>query len=211
MASIERPARIPLFPLDVVLLPDMPLPLHIFEPRYKTMIGRCLHEKIEFGMVLTTDQGLAAVGCTAEIVRKLRDYSDGRMDILAEGRAIFRLEELLDENEYYEGRVEYLADSAYLRDAEKESKLLSGFAECHLLLAGRPWPGASEPEFPVLAYHLAAQLPVELEVRQVLLETRSEGDRRDILLRWINDFLPRLREHQRVQKSASGNGHAYLN
>lgn len=211
MPDAERLARIPLFPLDVVLLPDMPLPLHIFEPRYKTMIGHCLAEKLEFGMVLATHQGLAAIGCTAQIVRKVRDYSDGRMDILTEGRAVFRLEELLEEKEYYEGRVEYLRDSAYLRDAEKESKLLDGFSECHLLLAGRPWPGAEESEFPVLAYHLAAQLPVELEIRQILLETRAESDRRDILLRWIGDFLPKLRERQRVQKSATGNGHAYLN
>lgn len=211
MPRSERPARIPLFPLDVVLLPDMPLPLHIFEPRYKSMIGRCLSEKIEFGMVLATNQGLAAIGCTAEVVRKLREYSDGRMDIVAEGRSIFRLEELLDEKEYYEGRVEYLSDSPYLRDAEKESKLLADFSECHLLLAGRPWPGADESEFPVLAYHLAAQLPIELEIRQVLLETRSESDRRDLLLRWIGDFLPKLRERQRVQKNASGNGHAYPN
>jgi Lon protease-like protein len=211
MSSIERPSRIPLFPLDVVLLPDMPLPLHIFEPRYKLMIGRCLDEKIEFGIVLATSQGLAAIGCTAEIVRKLRDYSDGRMDILAEGRSVFRLEELLDEKEYYEGRVEYLADSPYLRNEEKESKLLAGFAECHQLLAGRPWSGASEAELPVLAYHLAAQLPVELETRQILLEIRAETDRRDVLLRWIGEFLPRLRERQRVQGKAGGNGHAYLN
>lgn len=211
MPNIERPPRIPLFPLDVVLLPDMPLPLHIFEPRYKTMIHRCLDEKSEFGMVLATNKGVAAIGCTAEIVRKLRDYSDGRMDILAEGRAVFRLEELLEEREYYEGRVEYLTDSPYLPDAEKQSKLLAGFSECHLLLAGRPWAGAREDEYPVLAYHLSAQLPVELEIRQMLLETRSESDRRDILLRWIDAFLPKLRERQRVQRSASGNGHAYLN
>jgi Lon protease-like protein len=108
MADKERPSRIPLFPLDVVLLPGMPLPLHIFEPRYKLMVGRCLNEKIEFGMILATSQGIASVGCTAEIVRKLRDYSDGRMDIIAEGRSIFRLDELLDEKEYYEGRVAYI-------------------------------------------------------------------------------------------------------
>jgi Lon protease-like protein len=211
MASIERPDRIPLFPLDVVLLPDMPLPLHIFEPRYKLMIGRCLDEKIEFGMILATNQGIASVGCTAEIVRKLRDYSDGRMDIVAEGRAIFRLDELLDEKEYYEGRVAYLADGPFPRDAEKESKLLADFAECHLVLAGRPWQGTSEAEQPTLTYRLAAQLPVELEYRQMLLETRSESDRRNLLLRWIGDFLPKLKERQRVQGKASGNGHAYLN
>ncbi|MGH9686112.1 MAG: LON peptidase substrate-binding domain-containing protein [Candidatus Acidiferrales bacterium] len=208
---MERPARIPLFPLDVVLLPQMPLPLHIFEPRYKVMIQRCLGEKIEFGMILATSQGIASVGCMAEIVSKVRDYSDGRLDILAEGRAIFRLEHLLDEKEYYEGRVEYLQDTPHSRDAEKELKLLGGFAECHELLAGRAWAGASERELPILAYHLAAQLPVELEIRQVLLETRSENERRGVLLRWIADFLPKLKERQRVQKRSSGNGHAYIN
>lgn len=209
--SKERPARIPLFPLDVVLLPDMPLPLHIFEPRYKSMIRKCLDENIEFGMILAANQGVAAVGCTAEIVRKLRDYPDGRMDILVEGRAIFHLEQLLDEKEYYEGRVTYLSDVPFVPDPEKESRLLANFAECHLLLAERPWSGATDDEVPVLAYHLAAQLPVELEVRQALLESRSEGDRRDLLLRWIADFLPKLKERRRVQRKSSGNGHAYLN
>jgi Lon protease-like protein len=211
MSHIERSARIPLFPLDVVLLPGMPLPLHIFEPRYKLMIRRCLEEKIEFGMVLAANQSAAGVGCTAEIVRKIRDYPDGRMDIVAEGRAVFRLEELLDEKEYYEGRVVYLTDSPYLRDEEKESNLIAGFAECRLLLAGGPWSGANDEELPVLAYHLAAQLPVELEARQALLESRSESERCELLLRWIAEFLPRLKERQRVQRNASGNGGAYLN
>jgi hypothetical protein len=138
---MERPTQIPLFPLDVVLLPNMPLPLHIFEPRYKTMVRRCLDEKLEFGMILAANQSVASVGCSAEIIRKVRDYPDGRMDILTEGRAIFHLDELLDEKEYYEGRVEYLHDGPYLRDAEKESQLIAGFAECHLLLTGRPWSG----------------------------------------------------------------------
>jgi Lon protease-like protein len=88
---MQRPNRIPLFPLDVVLLPTMPLPLHIFEPRYKAMIRRCLDEQIEFGMILAADKAVATVGCTAEIVRKIRDYEDGRSDILTEGRAVFHL------------------------------------------------------------------------------------------------------------------------
>ena len=75
-----RPTRIPLFPLDVVLLPAMALPLHIFEPRYRLMIARCLDEKIEFGMILATNNNLATMGCTAKIVRKIRDYPDGRLD-----------------------------------------------------------------------------------------------------------------------------------
>ena len=62
-----RPTRIPLFPLDVVLLPGTPLPLHIFEPRYKLMIHRCLSDEIEFGMIFATGKGVATVGCTAKM------------------------------------------------------------------------------------------------------------------------------------------------
>jgi ATP-dependent Lon protease len=97
---MTKPNRIPLFPLDVVLFPRMLLPLHIFEQRYKIMIGRCLEEEIEFGMVLATQGAIASVGCTARIVKKTKDYSDGKMDILAEGRSVFRLADLIDEREY---------------------------------------------------------------------------------------------------------------
>ncbi len=89
----------------------MPLPLHIFEPRYKEMIGHCIEKKLEFGMVLASENNVAATGCTAEILRKIRDYPDGRMDILTEGRSVFRLAELLSEKAYYEAIVEYLEDT----------------------------------------------------------------------------------------------------
>ncbi|HVB87829.1 MAG TPA: LON peptidase substrate-binding domain-containing protein [Candidatus Dormibacteraeota bacterium] len=208
---MDRPTRIPLFPLDVVLFPKMPLPLHIFEPRYKVMIRRCLKEKLEFGLVLAASQGAATVGCTAEIMRTVREYPDGRMDILTEGRAVFRLDDLIDEKEYYEGRVEYLADNPFLRDLEKEAKLLEAYSECHALLVGQAWPGVLPEENSILTYRLAAQLPVELETRQMLLEMRSESERRSRLLSWISEFLPKLKESQRVQQLASGNGHGYVN
>jgi ATP-dependent Lon protease len=105
---MARPIRIPLFPLDTVLLPGMQMPLHIFEPRYKLMIARCLNEQLEFGIILAASKAIATLGCTAEIVQKLKEYPDGRMDILTEGRSVFRLNELIDEKEYYEGAVEYV-------------------------------------------------------------------------------------------------------
>ena len=78
-----------LFPLDVVLFPGAPLPLHIFEPRYKEMIGECLKNKTEFGMVRTIAEEdsvrLADYGCTAEIIHVLKTYPDGRMDIFVCG------------------------------------------------------------------------------------------------------------------------------
>src|SRR5713101_983181 len=82
-----RPDRIPLFPLNVVLLPGAELPLHIFEPRYREMVKNCLEGKSEFGMLLSFHKGVARVGCTAQILDVVRHYHDGRMDILTAGRA----------------------------------------------------------------------------------------------------------------------------
>jgi Lon protease-like protein len=118
-----KPNRIPLFPLDVVLLPAMALPLHIFEARYKLMIGRCLDERIEFGIVCAEGKAVTSVGCTAEILKKVKEYPDGRMDILAVGRSVYRPREVLQEKEYYEGMVEYLKDNeAPQRYAQKEAR-----------------------------------------------------------------------------------------
>ena len=81
---------LPLFPLDVVLLPGAPFPLHIFEPRYKEMIADCLAESQPFGVVRVKDDGIANLGCTAEITSIVKKYEDGRLDILTEGRRPFR-------------------------------------------------------------------------------------------------------------------------
>ena len=203
-----RPTRIPLFPLDVVLLPAMALPLHIFEPRYRVMIARCLDEKLEFGMILAANNNIATVGCTAEIVRKIRDYPDGRLDIATEGRAIFRLTELLDEKDYYEGVVEYVTDEPSSLDPGKRAKLVAAFEQAHEFLFGRPWMQGSSEDEATLAYRMAALLPVELEKRQALLESRSESHRRDLVLGWINTLLPKLSEREQARKRAGGNGHA---
>src|SRR3954470_15568187 len=78
-----------LFPLDAVLFPDAPLPLHIFEPRYKEMMRDLLESREHFGVVRTTEGGFEQIGCTAEIVGVAKQYEDGRMDIVTEGRQRF--------------------------------------------------------------------------------------------------------------------------
>lgn len=202
-----RPTRIPLFPLDVVLLPGMRLPLHIFEPRYKKMIGLCLRDQLEFGLILAATKAIATLGCTAEILEKTKDYPDGRMDILTEGRAVFRLNELIDEKEYYEGDVEYVEDEPSNLDPKLEARLIEAFEQSYTLMSGRP------PETPIggapatLAFRIAGQLPMELTKRQALLEMRSESDRRKLVLGWMTDFLPKLLELQHARQRAGGNGH----
>ncbi len=211
---MEKPTLIPLFPLDVVLLPSMTLPLHIFEPRYKIMIGLCLREKVEFGMVLATNQSVAGVGCTAEVIRKVRDYPDGRMDIVVEGRSVFRLVEIVEEKEYYQGVVEYLMDEPSDlnsdNDREQQARLVELSDKCHMLLFGKTLGEAAPIEPGLFAYRLAGQLPLELQSRQPLLEMRKESERRAFLLEWMENFLPRIADRENIRKCAGSNGHAAI-
>src|SRR3954465_5792759 len=100
--------RFPLFPLGIVLLPSEVVPLHIFEDRYKLMIGECLESDGEFGIVWLADDGLGGVGCTARVAQVLERFDDGRMNILVTGGTPFRLLRRIEELPYPAGEVELL-------------------------------------------------------------------------------------------------------
>jgi Lon protease-like protein len=186
----------------------MQFPLHIFEPRYKVMISQCLEDKSEFGMILATNNNIATMGCTAEILSKTKDYSDGRMDIATEGRAVFRLADLLHEKEYYEGIVEYVRDELGTLDPAKERQLVLAFEQSQVLLFGKPWTDPMPSEPATLAYRMASMVPMEIEKRQTLLQTNTERDRREVVLEWLQAFVPKLEERQSARRRAGGNGHA---
>src|SRR5215472_12344935 len=99
-----------LFPLDVVLFPGAPLPLHIFEPRYKELIDECLEKKLPFGMVRSKENALAEVGCAAVIVKLNKKYDDGRLDIIAQGKQRFSIEQLDQERSFLRGEVLFFDD-----------------------------------------------------------------------------------------------------
>ena len=103
-------ALLPLFPLDVVLFPGAALPLHIFEPRYKEMIGECLAQHRTFGVVRAVEQGLAEIGCTAEIITVVKEYPDGRLDLVSEGRQRFELLRVNQERSFLQAEVLMIDD-----------------------------------------------------------------------------------------------------
>ena len=109
---------IPLFPLNVVLMPGAPMPLHIFEDRYKQMVDECLREESEFGMVFADESGTRKVGCTAKIVELVERYDDGRMLILVEGSRRFRLNNVLTGKPYYVGEIEFFEEEAEDEDVQ---------------------------------------------------------------------------------------------
>ena len=168
---------IPLFPLNVVLMPGAPLPLHIFEERYKQMVNECLEQEGEFGMVFADESGTRQVGCTAKIVELVERYEDGRMLILVEGSRRFKLNNVLTGKPYYVGEIEYFQD-----EAEEDVGTLA--EECIALLE-RVVEAATEgsvgieigPPYRNLSFAIAGRVEFEPEVRQQILELTSELER----------------------------------
>ena len=206
MAEIVE--RFPLFPLGLVLLPHEVVPLHIFEERYKTMIGECLAEEREFGVIWLSSDGLREVGCSAAIARLLERMDDGRMNILVEGSRPFRLLRRVDELAYPAG------DVALLEDDPAREQIDAGVAraarERYAEVVARATDTRPEPnELAALdAYRMAATLDFDLEHKQELLELRSEEERLRRLEALAGETLARLELAERAGELARSNGRA---
>ncbi|HET7207802.1 MAG TPA: LON peptidase substrate-binding domain-containing protein [Terriglobales bacterium] len=196
---------LPLFPLDLVLFPGTPLPLHIFEPRYKKLVSQCLEDKKRFGMVRAKDEQLAEVGCTAEIVAVTKTYPDGRMDIVTEGRERFEVLEFDEKREFLQADVIYFTDEPGEAHRDQIARATKLHAEI-LSIAGakQTLPESSEH----LSFHFAGSLPLDLDFKQALLEMRSEGQRIQAIITAFEAILPKLRRTVRLREKAGGNGHA---
>lgn len=204
------PARIPLFPLDIVLFPGQAVPLHIFEPRYRQMTRHCMDTQSAFGIVYIQKAKLAHTGCSAMIVKTLKEYEDGRSDILAAGQSAFRLLQTFNEKAYLEGDVEYLEEDFSAVDSSVSSRLVKLCNECHRILYGEDAPPFETEGGISLAYHVASELPVEAKVRQTLLEIRSEAERQSRLVSHLHEWYPQLQRREHVRGKAAGNGHSKL-
>jgi Lon protease-like protein len=201
-----RPERIALFPLNVVLFPGASLPLHIFEPRYREMVKDCLEEKAEFGMLLSLSNGVARVGCTAEIVEVAKRYNDGRMDIVTVGRAPFRVVELFTESPLLEGQVDYLEDRETRSNERIQHELVELYEACHTLVFddyAKNLEGAAPED---LSYLVAATLPMDLLCKQQILELRCEADRQERLVAYLREWAPHLQKTVAKHARAGGNG-----
>ena len=198
--------RIPIFPLEVVLFPGELLPLHIFEPRYKDMIRDCTEKKQAFGVVLTEEDGLAEVACTAEIVQVLKTYDTGELDIVTVGRRVCRILEVVEERSYYEADVEFLEEGATPTEVPSTA-LLQLFDKCHQVAFDRAADRGALLRASSVSYHIAAILPLDLEYKQKLLEIRDEQERRHSLELSLARWLEHAELAERARRLSGGNGH----
>ena len=200
-------ALLPLFPLEVVLLPGTPLPLHIFEPRYKEMIGECLANDAPFGVVRAVEEGIADVGCTAEIITATKEYPDGRLDLIAEGRKRFEVLEVNQERSFLRAEVLMVPDEPGLAEQEEKVKAIQLHLEI-LSLAGAV-QDLSAADQNQLSFYLAGSLPLDLDFKQKLLGMRSEVQRIQEVAAYLEGILPKLRRVARTRQKAGGNGHVH--
>jgi Lon protease-like protein len=203
--------KIPLFPLGLVLLPGMPLQLHIFEERYKLMMSECLSGEMPFGIVRFDGKAIHSVGCMARITEVLHRYEDGRMDIMTQGGQRFFVKELIEEKPYTEARVVFFddedvvaaGDAADAVDAVRA--MLKELEESGFLFDPIDDAALSDPK--ALSFAIAALEGFTHEERQRFVEMTSSMERLRKSVEALARIVERIQLTQQIEKIIGGNGH----
>jgi Lon protease-like protein len=197
---------LPIFELPVVLLPGELLPLHIFEDRYKRMIGHCLDAAEPFGIVFGDDEGARNVGCEARVAEVLERFDDGRMNIVVAGERPFRVLDRFEADEYPAGEVEPIdvAGEPGADNEEAASIAREAFAALVERVSGER-PDGSELAADD-AYAIAARVELPPETKQRLLELRSEGERMQVLADALRALVEAVARSREIAERARMNG-----
>lgn len=202
--------RIPLFPLNLVHFPTALLPLHIFEERYREMIGECLELETVFGVVLVDDKGLSNVGTTSRIDQVLKRYDDGRLDILTVGLRRFFIEKVLEERAFFEAEVRFLDDRPETRGNITEATINQSLAFLQELLGTQgqevEMADLQALEIEPVSYLIASHAGFTNGEKQVLLEMTDTNERLTTELAMREEILNRTRLSQRLSQTMHSNG-----
>jgi len=203
---------LPLFPLQLVVFPGAAVPLHIFEARYREMVGEAEARGTEFGIVRTIGEGedksIAAMGCAVTVESVVNRYPDGRFDVVTRGRRRFQILSLDQEKDYLRGTVEYFDDE---ETAPVPPELLNRALEAHERLRQETDPNdqassdKADPTRSDLSFHLAEDID-DLDFRSILLQSRSEPERLRLFAKFADDYIPRRKYAVHMQKKAPMNG-----
>lgn len=189
------------------MLPGTPLPLHIFEPRYKEMIRECLRNEAPFGVIRALENGIAEVGCTAEIITVTKEYPDGRLDLIAEGRKRFEVLELNEERSFLRAEVLLVPDEPAALPQQEPERVKAIQLHLEILSLAGAVQDLSAADQNQLSFYLAGSLPLDLDFKQKLLGMRSEGERIQAVAGYLEGILPKLRRVAKAREKAGGNGH----
>lgn len=196
--------EIGLFPLGIVLLPTERVPLHIFEPRYRELIGECIDEEREFGLLYADESGVRELGTRAHVAAVLEQFDDGRLNIVVEGGDRFVVERLTQGRSFMTAEVNDVHDDD--GDVEDEARAdAAGAFRALAALAGAELE--IDEESPQLSFLLAAQVELEVDAKQRLLESRSEQERLELVAELFHDARRTLIATRELGERAKRNGH----
>jgi len=172
------------------------------------MITECLDQKMSFGVVRAKEEGVAEIGCTAEIITVTRKYPDGRLDIVTEGRERFEVMQVNQERSFLQAEVLYLQDAPDQASAEEIAQAVKLQGEI-FELAGSSSANSSEIAGSQLSFSLVGPMPLDLDFKQTLLGLKSEAERLQAVISYFEAILPNLRRTMRIRQKAGGNGHVH--
>jgi Lon protease-like protein len=196
--------EIGLFPLGIVLLPTEQVPLHIFEPRYRELIGETLADGRPFGIVYGDDDGLREVGTLATVIEVVDRFDDGRLNVIVEGASRFRLLELTDGRAFATGRVEDVADQDDPAEPEDVERALALFAR--LVEQTESDIEAPEADAPALSFAIAGRFDFSPEIKQELLDESSERVRLKRLCELLELAAETVARQKEIATRAQSNG-----
>jgi Lon protease-like protein len=196
--------EIGLFPLGLVLLPTEQVPLHIFEPRYRELIGESLEHGAPFGIVYADEDGLRQIGTLATVTEVVERFEDGRLNILVEGGARFRLLELTEGREFATGRVEQVDDQHDPAEPADIERALALFARLVELTSSDV--EAPDPETPELSFAIASCFDFSPEIKQELLDESSERIRLARLCELLAIAAATVERQKEIGVRAQSNG-----
>lgn len=193
-----------LFPLGIVLLPTERIPLHIFELRYQELIGECIDEERAFGLVFADEGGMREVGTRATVLEVLERFSDGRLNVVVEGRERFRIVKETSGRSFHTALVEPFADAEILSRRETRARAVGLYRALGRIVE----QAVDEPDVDsgLLSFELAARVDFGAERKQDLLELRSEPERLEAVCALLERAAEAVTLERALAESASKNG-----
>jgi ATP-dependent Lon protease len=213
--------EIALFPLpNLIIFPNIVVPLHIFEERYKLMINGCIDRDEAFGLVLLrsgaeeeNEEAIHRVGVSARITEVER-LDDGRMNILCEGETRFRIYRFTQQTPFWKGSIQFFEEDALHHSVEslyeQVSDLYRQVGALGAKVSGSPQTEFVLPESPTdLSYMVAYVLDIESEEKQKMLEMTSTAERLQVLVAHLTESIRKLQQqlaYKEVLTRVRGNG-----
>jgi len=196
--------EIGLFPLNLVLVPGEQAPLHVFEPRYRELIGECLDSGSDFGLVLEDEAGMREVGTRCNVVEVLDHFPDGRLNVVVEARERFQLVELTEGRSFRTAEIESLPDESETPNEDEIEECLAAYAR--VVTAAEAELDDLDLDADSIAYQIASRIDFGTEIKQGLLELRSERDRVVRLAPMLNQAAEAVEREREIRARAGDNG-----